>query len=141
MSEALMFLAGNLGQDPSVQYGKSGKAYVKFSVAVTTGKDEEKTTFWQRCTAFGDQAEALGNLCNKGTSVVLLGYMKPNNWTDKDGNKHESNDLIIREIGSSLVQRRSKKAGEDTRGQNRDTSVSGNAGGYTPPPPEDEIPF
>lgn len=134
MSEALGIFVGNLGSAPECKQGRSGKSYAKFSIATTYGKDDNKKTTWIRCTAFGDQAEMLAEKCDKGSSLIILGRIEANNWTDKDGNKHESNELIVREIGLSLVQRRGERKPDAMREERRET-------GYRESPPEDEIPF
>lgn len=134
MGEALIVLSGNIGKEPECKYGVSGKAYAKFSIATTSGKDDAKKTTWHRCTCFGEQAEMLAEKCGKGSSVIVVGRLEANNWTDRDGNKHESNEVIVRDIGLSLTQRRGERNPDAMREDRRET-------GYREPPPVDEIPF
>jgi len=131
MPEAITCLTGNLGQTPEVKLGKSGKAFCSFSVAVTSGKDENKVTLWQRCVCFDRHAEDMDQL-SKGDSVVIIGYLKPNDWTDKDGNKHSTSELVVRAIGKALGQRRGEKTQRPKVEKQED---------YYPPPPEDKLPF
>lgn len=139
-NECTISIAGHLGADPDPQYSKGGKAYCKFSVAVSSGKEDNRVTLWQRCVCFDRHAEDLGQL-SKGDAVVIIGYLKPNDWVDQEGKKHSTTELMVRAIGKALGQRRGESSRkQDNRDRNQGNHASDNAGGYEPPP-EDEIPF
>lgn len=74
-------ISGNLTRDPELAYSTAGKAYTKFSVAVTRNFDREKTDFFN-CTIFGKRAESLANYQRKGNKVLVEGEVQIEN---KDG--------------------------------------------------------
>lgn len=103
---------GRLGKAPNLNYGPSGAAYTRFSLAVNrrwTGKDgtrQEETT-WLRCTAFNSQAETIAEHADKGDLIFVQGRLAP----DEHGNPRQwgeppraSFDVVVeavRLLGSS----------------------------------------
>jgi single-strand DNA-binding protein len=92
-------IVGNLGADPELKYGQSGKPVCKLSVATNevwkdkNGQKQEKTE-WHRCTVFGDQAENCNKYLSKGRSVYVEGRLSTSSY-DKDGQKHYSTEIIV----------------------------------------------
>ena len=89
-----IFLLGNLGADPELKTGKSGKSYCRFSIATTSVVGGEKKTEWFRCTAFGRTGDALAKYCSKGQTVFVEGRVEEQKYTDKNGNPR-SNSMGI----------------------------------------------
>tara|TARA_A100001515_G_scaffold136010_1_gene127352 strand:+ start:1648 stop:2064 length:417 start_codon:yes stop_codon:yes gene_type:complete len=89
-----IFLLGNLGADPELKTGKSGKSYCRFSIATTSVVGGEKKTEWFRCTAFGRTGDALAKYCSKGQTVFVEGRVEEQKYTDKNGNPR-SNSMVI----------------------------------------------
>lgn len=74
-------LIGRLGRDPEVRYMPGGEAVCNFSMATTekwkdkaSGEIKEETT-WHRITAFGRQAEIVGEYLKQGSLVFIEGKM------------------------------------------------------------------
>lgn len=84
-------IVGNLGQDPDVRYSAGGTAFVTISVATSeTWKDKEtgekkERTDWHRCKVSGRLAEICGEYLRKGAKVLIVGSMRQDKYTDKDG--------------------------------------------------------
>ena len=95
-------IIGNVGQDPELRYTNAGLAQVKFSVATTYGKDDKKKTTWHNCVAWGDMAEAIASVAEKGTRVVVIGRMETSEYTTKSGEKKKSQEVIVDDFGVSL---------------------------------------
>lgn len=93
---------GNVGQDPELKYTASGKPIAKFSVADTRGKDEAKQTQWHRVTVFDEQAEVVVEQVRKGARVLVTGRLQIDEYTDKDGNKRTSYDIVADDVCLSL---------------------------------------
>ena len=93
-------IAGNLGQEPELRYAQSGKANVRLSVAVTTGRDETKQTHWFEVKCWDTLAERMSEL-SKGTRVIVKGRMKEDSWETKDGQKRTKLCLYADEAGPS----------------------------------------
>jgi len=89
-----VFLMGNLGKDPETRTTQSGKEVCNFSLATTRGSGDQKTTQWHHIVAFGKTAEICGKYLAKGSKVLIEGELTYRDWTDKDGNKRTSTEII-----------------------------------------------
>ena len=91
-----IFLTGNLARAPELKI-YNGTAVAKCTIAVARptikGKDAETDFF--NVTAFGNTAEFFNNWLSKGSRVIIEGRLQTNSYTDKDGNKRTSTDIII----------------------------------------------
>lgn len=98
-------LIGKLGNDVEHRTLGSGNGLAKFSLAVNRNKkvgDEWETeTTWFRAVAFGKLADNLASL-KKGQQVIVVGYLKENSYTDKDGNERKSIELVVNDAGPSI---------------------------------------
>ena len=95
-------IAGALGQDPEVKYTNSGTAYANISVATSRrykpkdGNEWKEETTWVDMTAWGRQAETLGEYLQKGSSIYVEGHLKLDQWEDKKtGAKRTKLKVII----------------------------------------------
>ena len=96
-------IAGNLGQDPELRFAQSGKANVRLSVAVTTGREDTKQTHWFEVKCWDTLAERMAEL-TKGTRVIVKGRMKEDSWESKDGQKrsqHAISGRISKVLGTT----------------------------------------
>ena len=148
-----VMLLGNLGRDPEVRYTSSGKAVATFTVATShrwrdqEGNDQERTE-WHRVVAWGRLGEICGEYLGKGKQVYIEGRIQTRDWEDQDGNKRTTVEIIASDIimlgGPGPTQGR----GEDAPKKHAPVSSKVQSEPprrieekYTPPPPEDEIPF
>ncbi|MCE2773516.1 MAG: single-stranded DNA-binding protein [Bacteroidetes bacterium] len=97
-------ILGNLGQDPQVITTESGKKIARFSIAATESYTDAKgqriqNTHWFRVVAWEGVAASAEKKLSKGSKVVVHGKLSTNNWTDKNGVKH--NDVVI--VASEFV--------------------------------------
>lgn len=92
---------GRLTRDPDIRYtqGERSVCVAKFTVAVdrrTRKKDSnEQTADFIGCTAFGKTAEFVEKYVHKGTKVAIEGRIQTGNYTDKDGVKHYTTDVMV----------------------------------------------
>lgn len=96
----IVILHGRLTTDPTIRQSNSGKAIAGFSVAVDGFKDKDgiKQTDFIRCTAFGRTAEMMQRYWTKGKEIALEGSLRQNDYTDKDGTKHNSYQVIVNRV-------------------------------------------
>lgn len=89
-------LIGRLGKDAEVR-GSQDKPIIAFSLAVSTPMaGGERDTQWFSCSAFGSTAKFLGGVMpKKGQLVLVEGKMKSREYTDKNGIKHTSMDIVV----------------------------------------------
>ena len=95
MSYSKVILLGRLGADPEVRFTTGGKAVANFRLAVDDGWGEQKRTHWHRCVAWGKQAETLGQHAQKGALLLVDGRLANRDWTDRDGNKRQTTEVVI----------------------------------------------
>ena len=93
----LITLTGNLGRD--WEQANSNTVIAKNSLAVRRDFKNKQTgeydTDWIPLTAFSKTAETLMQYTGKGSKVLIVGKLQTNNYTDKNGNKRTSYDVIV----------------------------------------------
>jgi single-strand DNA-binding protein len=94
-----VFLGGNLTRDPELRYSQSGKAYVKFGMAVNerftrNGEKCESTTFVD-LTAFGKTGEAIAKYLKKGDPIFIDGKLDFSTWVAQDGGNRSKLAVIV----------------------------------------------
>ena len=93
----LITLTGNLGRD--WEQANSNTVIAKNSLAVRRDFKNKQTgdydTDWIPLTAFSKTAEILMQYTSKGSKLLIVGKLQTNNYTDKNGNKRTSYDVIV----------------------------------------------
>ena len=93
----LITLTGNLGRD--WEQANASMTIAKNSLAVRRDFKNKQTgdydTDWIPLTAFSKTAETLMQYTSKGSKVLIVGKLQTNNYTDKNGNKRTSYDVIV----------------------------------------------
>ena len=91
-------IMGRLTRDPELRRTGSGTAVASFTVAVDRdfGKSEngEKETDFIDCVAWRQTGEFVSKYFTKGRMAVVSGRLQIRNWTDKEGNKRRSAEVI-----------------------------------------------
>ena len=89
---------GRLVRDPELRRTGSGIAVASFSVAVDRdfGKNEngERETDFIDCVAWRQTGEFVSKYFTKGRMAVVSGRLQIRNWTDKDGNKRRTAEIV-----------------------------------------------
>lgn len=97
-----VILMGRLTRDPEIRYsqGDNSMAIARFSLAVDRRfkRDGEATADFFNCTAFGKQAEFVEKYLKQGSKILVTGRVENNNYTDKNGNKVYSVQIMIEEM-------------------------------------------
>src|SRR5688572_25751494 len=95
-----VFLMGNLTRDPQVKHLPSQMVVTEFGLAVNrryktaTGEDKEEVAFVD-CTAFGRQAETIGQYCTRGKPIFVEGRLKFDTWEDRSGGGKRSKLTVV----------------------------------------------
>lgn len=90
-------ILGRAGSDPSVTTAASGTRMANLSLAHDIYSGGNKTTMWQRITAFGGMADRLANI-KKGQRALIEGDLRERKWTDKEGNARTTMELVAQHI-------------------------------------------
>lgn len=111
---------GNLGADPEEKTMPNGNSVCNFSVAASekwgTGDDRKEHTEWYRCTAFGRTAEIAAEYLKKGRPVTVIGRMRTEKWTDKEGVERYSTKLIVDRL---VLMPSGERSNNETRNEDR----------------------
>lgn len=97
-----LILMGRLTRDPEIRYsqGENSLAIARFSLAVDRRfkrAGEPEADFFN-CTAFGRQAEFVERYLKQGTRILLTGRVQNDNYTNREGQKVYSVQVIAEEI-------------------------------------------
>ena len=96
-----IILMGRLTRDPELRRTQAGTAVVSFSLAVDRDyKDQsgEKETDFIDIVAWRNTAEVVSKYFTKGRMAVVEGRLQIRDWTDKDGGKRRSAEVIAENV-------------------------------------------
>lgn len=116
-------IMGRLVRDPELRRTGSGIAVTSFTLAVDRdykAKDAEKETDFIDCVAWRNTGEFVGKYFTKGRMAVVSGKLQIRGWTDKDGNKRRTAEVLTENVYFAD----SKSEGTDSKQ---------NTGGFVPP--------
>lgn len=88
-----IILCGRLTRDPELRYTKSGKSYVRGTIAVDRQFQKDQTDFIY-FTAWGKTAENLAVYTGKGSRVIIEGRLQQNSY-EKDGRDVETFEVVV----------------------------------------------
>ena len=116
-------IMGRLTRDPELRRTGTGIAVASFSVAVDrdfSGRDaREKETDFIDCVAWRQTGEFVSKYFTKGSMIVVSGRLQIRSWTDKDGNKRRTAEVVADNV----------YFGESKRSNEGGSSYGGNAYG------------
>ena len=122
-------IMGRLTRDPELRRTASGVAVASFSLAVDRdfGKNEngEKETDFIDCVAWRQTGEFVSKYFTKGRMAVVSGRLQIRNWTDKEGNKRRTAEVVADNV----------YFGDSKRDGEGGSAYSGNAYGAAPAAP------
>lgn len=89
-----VILAGRLSQEPETRYTTSGTPITEFAIAVNRKSAEKTETLFASCVAFGKTAENIARYIQKGSSVLVSGFLRQESWTTRDGAKRSTIKVV-----------------------------------------------
>lgn len=96
-----VILIGRLTREPELRYSQSGDtAIVHFGLAVNRKykQDGGQDADFPSIVAFGKTAEFIDKYFGKGSKMVVEGRLQTGSYTDKDGNKHYTTDVVAEAV-------------------------------------------
>ncbi len=125
-------IMGRLTRDPELRRTGSGVAVTSFTVAVDrdfSPKDgSDKETDFIDCVAWRNTGEFVSKYFTKGSMAVVSGRLQIRSWTDKDGNKRRTAEVVADNV----------YFGDSKRGT-ENSSATPNYGGYAAPASDFEM--
>lgn len=114
-----IIVMGRLTRDPETRRTQGGTAVAGFALAVERDfKDKqtgERTTDFIDCVAWGHTGEFVSRFFTKGRMAIVEGRLQIRDWTDKEGNKRRSAEVVADQVYFG------------------DSKRDGEGGGYHPP--------
>lgn len=142
MNKAIMI--GRLTRDPEIRYsqGANGTTIARFSLAVDRRwkREGEPDADFFNCTAFGRQAEFVEKYMKKGTKIAITGRIQNDNYTDRNGQKVYSVQIMVEEMEFAESKSKNAEAGQQDGSLER-SSYTGDGFMAIPEGTEDELPF
>lgn len=95
-------IMGRMTRDPELRYTQSNIPVASFTLAVDRdfkekGSDERATDFID-CVAWRNSGEFAAKYFKKGSMAVVSGRLQIRDWTDREGNKRRSAEVIVENI-------------------------------------------
>ena len=113
-------IMGRLTRDPELRRTGSGIAVASFSLAVDRdfgGRDGgERETDFIDCVAWRHTGEFVSKYFTKGRMAVVSGRLQIRSWTDKDGNKRRTAEVVADNVYFGDSKRDSDNAGSSYGG-------------------------
>ncbi len=141
-----VILMGRLTKDPDVRYsqGETATAIARYSLAVdrrfASRNDNQQTADFISIVAFGKAGEFAEKYLKKGTKVVVTGRIQTGSYTNKDGQKVYTTDVVAEDQEFA----ESKNAsGSQSTAPSEDVAPSASADGFMSIPDgiDEELPF
>ena len=133
-------IMGRLTRDPELRRTGSGVAVASFTVAVDRdfgGRDGgERETDFIDCVAWRQTGEFVSKYFTKGSMIVVSGRLQIRGWTDKDGNKRRTAEVVADNVYFGESKRNSEgdnAYGGNTYGGNSYNAPAPSYGGYSAP--------
>ena len=100
-----VILMGRLTRDPEVRYSQAAEplAIARYTLAVDRrfqrrdNSGNEQTADFINCVVFGRGAEFAERYLHQGTKIVATGRIQTGSYTNKDGNRVYTTDVVVEE--------------------------------------------
>jgi single-strand DNA-binding protein len=138
-----VILMGRLTRDPEVRYtqGDNASAVARFSLAVDRRfkKDGEQTADFINCVAFGKTGEFIEKYGRKGTKFVVEGRIQTGSYTNKDGQKVYTTDVVVEQV--EFAESKSSADGNTTNNTANSNAPTDTSFMDIPDSIDEELPF
>lgn len=139
-----VILMGRLTRDPEVRYsqGESATAIARYTLAVDRRfkRDNEPNVDFINCVAFGKLGEFAEKYLQKGTKIAIVGRIQTGSYTNKDGQKVYTTDVVVEE--QEFAESKSSSSGNNGGGYGSQQSSNVSDGFMNIPDGiDEELPF
>lgn len=141
-----VILMGRLVRDPEVRYsqGDNAMAIARYTLAVDrrfNRNNDEATADFIGCVAFGKAGEFAEKYFRKGTKIAVTGRIQTGSYTNKEGQKVYTTDVVVEE--QEFAESKNSSGADNSFGGGQ-PQISGSAGnGFMNIPDgiDEELPF
>ena len=141
-----VILMGRLTRDPEVRYGagENSTAVARYTIAVDRRfkRDGEQSADFISCVTFGRNAEFAEKYLRQGTKIVLTGRIQTGSYTNRDGQKVYTTDIVVEEQEFAESKAAAGNGGQNNYSRSSSAATS-DADGFMNIPDgiDDELPF
>lgn len=90
-----VILCGRLARDPDIRVTASAKV-ARYTLAVDRpSRDRDSNADFISCVAFNNQADFAERYLHKGTKILLDGRIQTGSYTNRDGQKVNTTDVVV----------------------------------------------
>ena len=111
-------LIGRTTKDPDIRYTQSEQpmTIARFNLAVDRRfkKEGEQSADFISCVAFGKTAEFIEKYVFKGTKIAVEGRIQTGSYTNNDGNKVYTTDVVVEQVEFAGAKTDSKSAAKES---------------------------
>lgn len=93
-----VILIGNMTADPELKQSTSGVSVCTFNIAVNRKMAKNGECDFITVQAWRQTAEFVSRYFTKGKPILVCGQLQTRNWTDKQGNKRVSTEVVADEV-------------------------------------------
>ncbi len=110
-----VILIGNMTADPELKQTSGGTSVCSFSIAVNRrfakADQGQQTVDFINIVAWGQQAEFVCRYFKKGHPILVCGRIQTRTWTDQQGSRRYSTDVVAEEVSFVSSQNQSAASG------------------------------
>ena len=139
-----VILMGRLTRDPDIRYTDGGLSVARFSVAVDRRFSKDHEADFISCVAFGKTAEFIEKYFGKGQRIGLTGRIQTGSYTNRDGTKVYTTDVVAEAVEFVESKASSAGAGANTRTEPAETQGTDIGDGFLAMPDnldDEDLPF
>lgn len=140
-------LMGNLTRDPDVRYsqGEKSTCVARYTLGIRRRfhRDGDPDSDFINCVAFGKQGEFAEKYLKKGMKIAICGRIQTGSYTDKDGIKRYTTDVVVEEhyFVESKNANNGNASNYQSAPQNNQPAASNDGFMSIPEGIEEELPF
>ncbi len=144
-----VILMGRLTRDPEIRYAnnENNTCIANYTLAVDRRfkrQGDEQTADFIRCVAMGKNGEFAEKYLHQGTKIVVEGRIQTGSYTNKDGNKVYTTDVVVESHEFAESKAASGQNGnQSSSAPTRPEPVSADSNGFMniPDSIDEELPF
>ena len=141
-----VILGGRLTAEPELKQTQTGIPVVSFSVAINrrVAKNAEQKADFINCRAWRERAEFISRYFHKGSSISIVGTLQQNNWTDQQGTKRSTYEVVVDEVSFVDSAAENRAAGQNYNpyaGDQGSAAPAEDASSFEQVENEDDLPF
>lgn len=143
-----VILMGRLTRDPEVRYsqGENATAVARYTLAVDrrfNRNNDEQTADFINCVAFGRSGEFAEKYLHKGTKIAITGRIQTGSYTNKDGVRVYTTDVVVEDQEFAESRNASAANGGYAPAERSDSAPAAAGDGFMNIPDgiDEELPF